>query len=166
MKKLLVIFILGILLSACGDQETFETVSDVYAVSAISQAQKIQIALPEDAAVESLESTDSGKLYMCDGFCVAVQTMEAGNLDRTIREVSGFEKEQLTVMQTQDGKYDCYEFVWSAAGEAGDQMSRAVLLDDGKYHYVVAVTTDAARTGELTPVMQHILDSVTLVSIG
>lgn len=152
-------------MTACGARETFETISDVYDVSAMARLQQVKITLPEDASVESMGSGDSGELYLCDGYCVTVQTMEAGDLDRTLRQTTGFSKDQLTVMQTRAGNAERYEFVWSAAGEAEDQMCRAVVLDDGAYHYVVTVMAEASQAGELAEVWQHILDSVTLVSI-
>ena len=52
-------------------------------------------------------------------------------------------KEELTVMETQQGDYKRYEFVWAAAGETGEQLGRAVILDDGNYHYCLSVLRPA-----------------------
>lgn len=155
---------LGLLLTGCGTQQTMETISDEFDVSVMAEVQQISISLPEDAALASLESAEAGKLYLCDGYYVTVQTMESGDMDRTLRAVTGFSKDQLTVIQTEPGELTRYDCAWCAVGEGGDQICRGVVLDDGNYHYVVTVMADAAKAGQLSAVWQHILDSAKLVS--
>ena len=36
-----------------------------------------------------------------------------------------------------------YDFVWASAGENGDMLGRAVILDDGNYHYCLSVQRPA-----------------------
>ena len=161
MKKLLVILGIGLLLTGCSSQQTMETVFDVYEpVSA--QPRQLEMALPEDAALATVADENSGKLYFCDDFCILVQTMQAGDLDSTLRQVTGFSKEQLTVIETaaQDAvRYDC---AWSSVGEGGDQTCRGVILDDGYYHYAVTVMADAQDAGDLTQAWQELFNSVSL----
>ena len=164
MKKVWVLFMLALALTGCGTQQAMETISDEFDVSAMAEVQQINLSLPEEAAVATLECADAGKLYLCDGYSVTVQTMEAGDLDRTLRNATGFSKEQLTVMQTSPGAFVRYDCVWCAVGEGGDQTCRGIVLDDGNYHYVVTVMADATMAGELTATWQHILDSAKLVS--
>ena len=153
---------MALLLSGCAAQETFETLSDDYDISAMAQMQQLQLTLPEDAAVTTMENDETGKIYLCDGYSVAVQTMQAGDLNKTLRQVTGFSKEQLTVMQTRKDGITRYECVWSAAGEGGDQVCRAAILDDGSYHYAVTVMAEQAAAGQQTKTWQSILDSITL----
>ncbi len=162
MKTFLVVMLLALLLTGCSGQQTMETITDAFDVSAMAQMQQIQLALPEEAVLECLESEDAGKLYLCDGYCVSVQTMEAGDLDRTLRQTTGFSRDKLMVMETRAGDFSRYDCAWTSAGEAGDQTCRAVVLDDGYYHYVVTVMADALKAGQLTATWQHILDSATL----
>lgn len=162
MKKCWVILLMALLLSGCAAQETFETLSDDYDISAMAQMQQLQLTLPEDAAVTTMENDETGKIYLCDGYSVAVQTMQAGDLNKTLRQVTGFSKEQLTVMQTRKDGITRYECVWSAAGEGGDQVCRAAILDDGSYHYAVTVMAEQAAAGQQTKTWQSILDSITL----
>lgn len=162
MKKCWIVLALVLFLAGCGAQETFETVSDALDAPAMAQMQQVQLVLPDEAALPSMENSDAGKIYLCDGYTVTVQTMEAGDLDKTLRQSTGFAKNQLTVMETERDGITRYECVWSAAGEGGDQVGRAVVLDDGCYHYVVTVMADFERAGDLTKTWQGILDSVTL----
>lgn len=164
MKKIVVVLFMALLLTGCSAQQTLETISDAFDVSAMAKTQQIQLSLPEEAAVESMENEDAGKLYLCDGYCVTVQTMDAGDLDRTLRQTTGFSKDKLTVIKTRTGDYSRYDCAWTATGEGGDQTCRGVVLDDGYYHYVVTVMADANKAGELSATWQHILDSASLIS--
>lgn len=164
MKKLWAVLILATLLAGCGAKQTFETVSDLNDVSAMAQMQQVELSLPEEAATPSMENPDAGKLYLCDGYTLTVQTLESGDLDKTLRQLTGYGRSQLTLMQTNRNGIDRYECVWSAAGEEGDQIGRAVILDDGSYHYSVTAMASAQRAGEFTAIWQEIFDSVKLVS--
>ena len=164
MKKLWAVLILATLLAGCGAEQTFETVSDLNDVSAMVQMQQVELSLPEEAAAPSMENPDAGKLYLCDGYTLAVQTLESGDLDKTLRQLTGYGRSQLTLMQTNRNGIDRYECVWSAAGEDGDQIGRTVILDDGSYHYSVSVMSAADDAGELADTWQKIFDSVKLVS--
>lgn len=166
MKKCWLLLVLVLGLTGCGAQQTFETVSDVLDMPAMAQMQQVELSLPKDAAAASMESPDAGKIYLCDGYTLTVQTMEAGDLNRTLRQLTGYNKEQLTVMETRYNGIARYESVWTAAGEGGDHVGRAVILDDGSYHYAVSVMADFTAAGDLTPVWQEILGSVKLVSTG
>lgn len=163
-KKLCVVLILAAFLTGCGAKETFETVLDGNDVPAMAQMQQLELKLPEEAAVPSMENPDTGKLYLCDGYTLTVQTMDAGDLNRTLRQLTGYESSQLTLLQTKQGDANRYEFVWSAAGESGDQIGRAVVLDDGSYHYSVSVMAPADDSGSHADTWQEIFDSVKLVS--
>ena len=162
MKKGFAILVCALFLSGCSVQDTFETLSDTDAVSAAAVAAQVEVSLPEDAAAPSMENEDGSKLYLCDGYTVTVQTLAGGDLNRTILEVSGFSKDELTVMQTKKNGLDRYEMAWSAAGEGEDQILRGVILDDGKYHYAVTVMANYSQAGALRQTWQSILDSVTL----
>lgn len=164
MKRFLAVLLLMVFLTGCSTQQTMETITDILDVSATAKVQQIQLSLPEEAALATLENEDTGKLYLCDGYSIAVQTMESGDLDRTLRQTTGFSREQLTVITTQREDFVRYDCAWSAVGEGGDQTCRGAVLDDGYYHYVITVMADADKAGRLNATWQHILDSAALVS--
>ena len=151
-----------LLLSGCAAQPVFETVSDQLDIPAVAPVRQLQVSLPKEATTPTLQSEESGKLYLCDGYTLSIQTMEAGDLDATMRSLTGFAREQLTVMETLKHGIKRYDCVWSAAGEGGDQVARAVILDDGNYHYAVTVMADFASAGDLADTWKSILDIVSL----
>lgn len=167
MKKLCCLAALCLILSGCGVQETFETIPDICTqeVSA-PPVQKVALTLPDEAATPAMTNGETNAIYLCDGYTVAVQTMDAGNLDKTFRQTTGFGADGLTVMQTSAQGIKRYDCVWTAAGEGEDQICRAVILDDGNYHYAVTVMGAASSAGKLREKWQTILDSACLVSIG
>lgn len=162
MKKFWIVIMLACMLSGCGVQETFETVSDTLRQPELGSAKQIVLALPEDAAEPAMESDRAGKLYLCDGYFITVQTVESGDLNSTVKDVTGFERSALPIMETTQGNIHRYECVWTAAGETEDQVGRLTLLDDGNYHYVVTVMADASKIGQLTDEWNQLFSALSL----
>lgn len=148
MKKYLAAFVLAAVLTGCAaSQETFETIRDVYDIPAAAPyVRETVIDLPYDAVMLTMGSESAGKIYLCDDYSFAVQTVSAGDLDGTIRDISGYAPDALTVMETQRENCARYDFVWTSAGENGDQIGRGVVLDDGNYHYCLSAIADAAQS--------------------
>ena len=157
MKKWLVLLLTALLLCGCTEQEIFEQVEDVYQVMA-PQPGILLMEIPEDASVSAMESGQENSIYFCD--------MAAGDLNRTLEEITGFSADGLALFQTRDGAVKQYEGTWTCAGEGGDQVGRLVLLDDGSYHYVVTVMASAADVGTLRLAWDTVLGSVTLGNTG
>ena len=143
MKKLLVLMLM-LFLCGCGAQESFETVSDEMVLPVLAQPREILLTLPEETLLPAMES-DGRTLYLCNGYDVAVQTFSSGDLDGTIREISGFGKDELTIMETTSGDCRCFEFVWTAATDLGEQVGRAMILDDGAYYYTLTAMAPAEK---------------------
>lgn len=162
MKKCWII-IAALLLSGCGAQETWETVADVYVQPVSADMQQLLVDVPQDAHAEAMQNDTGGKLYLCDGFTVSVQTLESGDLEKTLRTVTGYSREALTLIQTQQEDMKRYECVWTAAGEGETQVGRTCVLDDGNYHYAVTVMAGESQSGALAQTWQTIFDSVRLV---
>ncbi len=160
MKKLSILCVLLLLLSGCGGENVFETVEDVYAPVA-ETPKKVSVALPDSAAVTTVAGS-SGTLYVCDGFTVAVETLIGGDLNKTVKTVTGFSLDRLTVMERKQDGITAYRCVWTAAGEGGDQVARSLILDDGKFHYAVTVMAPAEDGAALEDAWQEIFSSVTL----
>lgn len=148
MKKCVFLLLVMVLLAGCGVQETFETVADVYAPAEPAEHRAVTLTLPEGTTATSLEN-ETGEYYLCGDFEFGIETMNAGNLGRTVTAVCGYSIEDVTLIQTQTEEFDRYDFVWCAVGEDGDQIGRAVILDDGNYHYVLTALTNADHAGNL-----------------
>ena len=145
MKRWIWMIVLAVLLCGCKAEETLETVSDEWIVPVMAQPREISVRLPDNVVVPVMEQ-DGRKLYMGQNYEILLETLAAGDLNDTIRTISGFEKEQLTVLQTRQEELDRYEFVWTATGERGELLGRAVILDDGDYHYCMTVLRDAEES--------------------
>lgn len=165
MKKVAATILLAGLLSGCAPAPVFEPVTDVYAVWE-QEPGEVRIQVPEGASLLASAEADDGRLYFCDGYTLAVQTLTGGDLNRSFRELTGFSRERLTVLETQRDGLACYCCAWTGAGEDGQQVSRMVLLDDGLHHYAVTVTAPADRAGDLSEEWGAILNGVTVTDTG
>lgn len=142
MRKWLFLLMLMLLLTGCRAEETFETVADELLLPVMAQPGHISVQLPGETALPVIEN-DSGRIYVCNDYEIVLQTLDAGDLAQTMKILSGHSREDLTVMETFCDGISRYEFVWAAAGETGDQTGRAVILDDGNYHYCMSVLRSA-----------------------
>ena len=151
MKCVLSVLMMALLLCGCGAEQTLETVADELVVPVMAQPRKISVSLPGEAAMPAVES-DSGRIYVCEDYEIVIQNYPSGDLSATIEELSGYTMDRLTVMATDQDGTDRYDFVWASAGEDGDQLGRAVILDDGNYHYTMTVTrpADTTETSQIT----------------
>ena len=92
MKKLWIIPILALLLVGCGSEKSLETVGDVQDTPVIPTMQRILLQLPQELSAPVLQSEKTGTLYICDDYTVMVQTVTGGDLDKTVRTVTGMNR--------------------------------------------------------------------------
>lgn len=159
--KIITLILLLTLLTSCTKAEVYETVNDEAAQSVSAQPREIYFDLAQEPVLPAMES-DSGTLYLCGDFDVVVHTCQGGDLQNTVREVSGFLPEELTLIQTGTGDVDRYEFVWTSAVDSGQQIGRATILDDGNYHYILSATVDAELIEEYQEIWNGIFESFQL----
>ena len=164
MKNLWVIPLLALLLVGCGKKQTFETIADVPDTPVISAVQRIQIHLPPELSAPALQGEETGTLYLCDDYSITVQTVESGDLQRTIREATGMDKSSLQVIETRQGDTKRYQWVWTTNGENGAQVGRGCVLDDGAYHYVLTAMADEEKTEKVQTQWKEIFASITLAT--
>ena len=150
------------LLSGCGAAETYELVTDEPVQQVSAQPREMHFFLAEETAMPVME-TDSGKLYLCGEYDVMSQIFDGGDLERTIRQVSGFSPEDLTVIQTESKDVKKTEFVWTSAAEEGHRICRATVLDDGNYHYVLSATVPAEKIEEYQEIWNGIFETFELI---
>lgn len=162
MKKVCVVLLLMFVLTGCSAKPAYETLGNVWDDPVSAPQLSLQLELPEEAALMAMDTDKNEKIYLCNGYTLTVQTVPSGDINRTLQQTTGFTKDQLTVMKTQQENAARYMCAWSSAGEGGQQVGRAAILDDGSYHYVVCVMADAEDAGILTSDWQEILNSVSL----
>ncbi len=158
MKKWWMLILAAVLLTGCGGRETLETVADELVVPVMAQPKQIQAKLPGEAAMPTVES-DSGRLYLCQDYEIMLQTLAGSDLDATLRSVTGYGREDLTVLETLRSDMPCYEFTWSCAGESGDRVGQGIILDDGTYHYCMTALWDAEKSEDLQIIWSEIFSS-------
>ena len=159
MRILICVVLAVTMLSGCGQPRDFETMSDSYVQQELPQAHEVLLRLPEDATKAVFGDGDTGTLYLCDSYCIAVQTIPSGNLDATLREVTGYGRDRVQLWERKKGEISRFVCVWVSAGEGGDQTGKATILDDGNYHYVLSVMAPAEKAGELADTWQYLMDS-------
>lgn len=162
MKKCIIVLFFVLLLTGCSAAQTYETLGDVEHVSAtLPDPQQIMLQLPTDASVLT-SAANEGTMYLCGDYTILLQTLQSGNLPATVQTLSGFTPERLTMLQSRCGNHDRYDWVWTAAGEAGDTLCRAAVLDDGVYHYALTVMASAEDAGSLTDDWNELFSSFCL----
>ncbi len=164
MKKLWVIPLLVLLLAGCGKKQALETITDIEDTPVVAAMQRIQVQLPPELSAPALQSEETGTLYLCNDYSVTVQTVEAGDLQRTIRNATGMDKEKLQIVQTKQGDTKRYQWVWSTTGENGAQIGRGCVLDDGAYHYVLTALADEGKAEKVQSQWKEIFTSFTLAT--
>ena len=147
MKRGIWLILFALILCGCAAEETLETVADEWLQPVMAQPRSILVDLPGEAALPAMEN-DAGRLYLCKDYEICLQTLPGGDLQSTVRTLSGFLPEDVTVMETEEEGMTRYEFVWASAGEKGERIGRAAILDDGNYHYCLSLLRDEAATAD------------------
>lgn len=160
MKKCYILALIAVLLSGCAAKETFETVDDDMVLPVMAPAAQLNLTLPETATAQAVQSEDGGKLYFCDGYVLTVQTLNGGDMERTAKELCGFGTDNLNILETVVGENRRRDWVWTCAGEGGDSIGRAMVLDDGHFHYCVTVMAEADSVGALEGEWNALFSSV------
>ena len=164
MKIILIALVLSLCLTGCGTQETFEIVEDPPVVEPVAVYQQFVVRLPEEAAAPTFQNDTGAELYVCQDYTISKQTFGGGDLEKTIKTLTGKAPEELQVIKTIQNTYDRYDFVWTAAGEEGLQLGRACILDDGNYHYTLSTLAQEAASGSLRKTFSDMYDSCRLIS--
>lgn len=129
---------LAALLSACAAEPVaWETVNDPAvqtAAGVLPEPYEILIAVPDEAepAAEQGVYLDPAGVYE-----IWTEVLPATSPEAAIAAISGFPAEQLEVLRMQFGDLPEYQFAWVNETEEGTIYSRALLVTDERYYYVV-----------------------------
>lgn len=166
MKRMLLILFCALSLAGCASEPVWETVEDMVPVEPIPAMQQLYVPIPGDASAPTFRGEDGTEVYVCNDFTLTKQVLPGGDLNQTVKEISGLEKDQLQLLQTKPDGFDRWDFVWTSATEEGLQLSRACILDDGGYHYVLSTTAAEEKAGQLTDIWQDIFARACLLPEG
>ena len=161
MKKLILAVIVCLLLCGCGTMETAETIDEEFEAMAAPVQREVLVELPGEAAVPTMENENS-RYYLCEDYEISLETFPSGDIQNTIRTLSGYDPEKLTVVETEQDQIKRYDFVWAAQGDQGPRLGRASVLDDGSYHYTLTVLQDAEKTEKTQVVWRTVFESFCL----
>lgn len=166
MRKLGIWLLVLMCLAGCAAEPDYETVADLPVEPVIAQAMEMVVDLPAQTVVGVMESGEGSTLYFAEHYTVCLQTLEAGDLNRTLEVCTGFSRDRLQLMQTKAGEWDRYEAGWSCVSDQGDQIGRICVLDDGKYHYALTLMTLASQAEHVQESWQALLRSFRLEMPG
>lgn len=141
MRKLVWVFLLMMVLTACGEETepVFETIGEVEYDAVSAEPAPVSVWVPEDAVAEAMADETAGECYVWENCELRVETVAGGDIRRTMENLTGISAENLTVMEYERGGIQIYQTVWSTTGEEGIFLGRAMVADDGNYHYCVSL---------------------------
>lgn len=165
MRNIVLILLLAALLTGCGAAETMETLGNVDHISPTqAPIRAVMLDLPADAAKDALSGEEGVTVYSCDNYMILLQTFSGGNMVESVRKLSGFSPDALTVLESACRDHKRYDWVWTAASDEGDMVCRGALLDDGKYHYALCAMALSVDAGALKEEWNDLFSSFCLES--
>lgn len=156
------------LLSGCAAKAapTWESVDDTMdqtAASWMEQAYTVDFEVPADAAAEELDGTTRRVYQQKDGdYEIIAQTMLAADLGTVTRAVSGFEPDQLQIMETDLYGMPQYQFAWYASGEEGGTLNRTRVLLEEPYGYVLTFSVREGLGTEYDATAERVMSTMSL----
>lgn len=139
-----------LLLTGC-TQTVWETVDDesssVPTASWQQTAYEIQLGVPQ--GLELMEQTENSAFYAGHSGGLEVETCRflSADCDSAIRAVSGFEAQELTILQTRRFDFPEYQFAWVAQTAEGSRLYRAdLVMNDVDCYAVICSRPEEAGT--------------------
>lgn len=158
MKKVLCFLLFAALLTGCGVRSAMETVADELDVPVMASPRQVVVDLPQEAGIAAMES-ENGRLFLCDDYTLSIETMASGDLDATLKALTGRGEEALRVVTTQQGSCQRYDFVWAGTDDDGEFTGRGSILDDGVYHYCLSLVRPLERLNSSQVVWRQVFHS-------
>ena len=151
LKKIMFFVLIMLTLTGCGAEPTFETIGNVWDNPQAAQTPaSIEFALPEDAQMEVMESTDDCKSYQIGDWMLWTEIVTGGDVMQTMENLTGMDADCLNVISHPLGNYQCHETAWSAFDEEGESVIRTAVIPYGEYHYCLSLKApkeDARKVG-------------------
>ena len=160
---IMMVCLLTVLLCGCSSTDSLEMINDHFETVPVAAPAMIHLDFPEEDNV-TVAQGDGWCTYTADAYEIVVQTCASGDLNRTLQQITGYNKERLTVMEipaTNTNKYVC---AWSTVSEEGEMVGRCTIIDDGVYHYCLSVLIDADVAGDIREDIDTIFATYSLES--
>ena len=142
MKKVVIVLLMVLLLSGCGQDHYEQRQAPCGTQTASPAPGVINISVTDELSAPVMSTREGDRIYIADDYEVSLQTLPGGAVDETLKICTGFDRDKLTVLETEKDGMKRYDCVWSSAGEGTQWVGRTTVLDDGAYHYVLTVTGD------------------------
>ena len=123
------------LLTGCSAQPVWETVED--GVIAAARQTDYDLLLPLSDQAEIIGTRNGDTLYQMGSMEILATTFYAADYQSAVKHLSGYEAENLNILQTSRFDMPEYQFVWCSQSEDGGMVYRADLLMDGMTCYAV-----------------------------
>ncbi len=149
MKKLCILLLAVFLFAGCTEKKTYETISDGLETPRLPTRLEMTTVLPEGATSPVFSTTDAGKLYEFEDCTVMMQAVVAGDFSGLIRDVTGYSRDNLQIMESVQAGLPSFQVVWTSAGEGQTQVGRACILTDGNYYYLLTAMVPESKAGSL-----------------
>ena len=141
--KIICLLCVFLLLTGCGTVPVWETVEDfmptIPTSTWLDESYAIQIGLPEHAKLTW--QTDTCSLYEAETIEIMTETFLASDLNTAVRHLSGYEAENLLILETTRFDLPEYQFAWYTQTAEGGSLCRADLVMDGSTCYAVVCTS-------------------------
>ena len=160
MKYIALVLAMICILAGCTAEPTWETMKDELDQPAVHQEH--EVVMDTSASLLSMES-EWGRIYLYEGFDVCIQIQESGDLGRTLQTVTGFQRDELMLVETSGGDFQRFDCAWSAMSADGQMVGRTILFDDGVHHYCITMTTQADHMAEVEDAWLGLITSIRIV---
>lgn len=160
-RVVIMLLLVFIMFGGCQKGEDLEVIADDWKETLVQEPAHVQFNVPDDVSLEVMSGND-WKVYQGDYYQILVQHYPSGDLDRTLKDICGYTKEDLTVIEITGEDIDKYLFGWSAVSEEGELVGRCAVLDDGRFHYCLSVLVNAEKSGELRGIIDSVFASYSI----
>ena len=154
------------LLCACSKAEpTWEYVTDMQLTQApLEEAEYcISFDVPSDAVLDqSMQDGQSVYRQQEGNYEIVSRTIASCDLSSVVREISGFEPEQLQILHTTRYGMDECHFVWCSQTEQGTRLSRADAIFAAPYCYALIFSADEEHAARYTATQEQVFSSFSL----
>jgi len=158
MRKWLCFTIFLLFVGCSSPKPTFETVTDEAVLSVTGQEEyEILVYIPQDVVLSSDAVADNGMVYRQEdgSYYYETKILLADTADSAVRQISGRERDEMTVIQTSRFGLPEYRFAWYDNGF----NHRADLVQDGLQFYCVIFSAAETAGNSCQDVMAQVFAS-------